>query len=103
MGKKKTEEDKLIEFIGETISTESTLLACCLTLMRAGNVAKDSEDSEALIKVAKAWYDLAKYLGEPEDDRPNPIGFTSVLETFDEPGDESDAGEGGPEVRKKFR
>lgn len=103
MGKKKTEEDQLIEFIGETISTESALLACSLTLMRAGNIAKDSEDSEALLKVAKAWYDLAKYLGGDEEEKPNPIGFISTLETLDEPGDEPDAGEGGIEVRTKSR
>jgi len=101
MGKKKTEEDQLIEFIGETISTESALLACSLTLMRAGNIAKDTEDSDALLKVARAWYDLAKYLGGDEEERSNPIGFTSALETLDEPGDEPDAGEGGIEVRKK--
>ena len=100
MGKKKTEEEQLVDFIGETISTESALLACAITIMRAGNIAKNKENADALLKVAKAWYDLARYLGG-EEDKPNPIGFTSTLETLDEPGDEPDTGEGGIEVRKK--
>jgi hypothetical protein len=103
MGKKKTEEEQLVDFIGETISTESALLACAITIMRAGNIAKNKENADALLKVAKAWYDLARYLGGEEEDKPNPIGFTSTLETLDEPGDEPDAGEGGPEIRKKSR
>ena len=104
MVKKKTEEDELIDFIGETISTESALLACSLTLMRAGNIAKECHDSDGLLKVARAWYDLARYLGgDEEEEKGNPIGFTTGLETLDEPGDEPDAGEGGIEVRTKSR
>ena len=103
MVKKKTEEDELIDFIGETISTESALLACSVTLMRAGNIAKECHDSDGLLKVARAWYDLARYLGGDEEEKGNPIGFTTGLETLDEPGDEPDAGEGGIEVRKKSR
>jgi hypothetical protein len=103
MVKKKTEEDELIDFIGETISTESALLACSVTLMRAGNIAKECHDSDGLLKVARAWYDLARYLGGDEEEKGNPIGFTMGLETLDEPGDEPDAGEGGIEVRKKSR
>lgn len=103
MAKKKTEEERLVDFIGETISMEAAILACSMTLMRAGNIARDSKDSEALLKVARAWYDLAKYLGGEEEDRPHPIGFTSTLETLDEPGDEPDKSEGGPEISKKSR
>ena len=103
MGKKKTEEEQLVDFIGETISTESALLACAITIMRAGNVAKNKEDANALLKVAMAWYDLAKYLGGDEEEKRNPIGFTSILETLDEPGDDPDAGEGGTEISKKSR
>jgi hypothetical protein len=102
MAKKKTEEDELIDFIGETICTESALLACSITLMRAGNIAKESKDAESLLKIAGAWHDLAKYLGGDEEEKPNPIGFTT-LETLDESGDEPDAGEGGIEVRTKSR
>jgi hypothetical protein len=102
--KKKTEEDDLVAFIGETISTESTLLACSINLMRAGEVAKATADCDGLLKVSKAWYDLARYLGgDTVEDKSNPIGFTTELETLDEPGDEPDAGEGGIEVRTKFR
>ena len=104
MVKKKTEEDSLVEFIGETISTESALLACSINLMRAGEVAKATADSDGLIKVAKAWYDLARYLGgEVDEDKGNPIGFLAELETLDDPGDEPDTGEGGIEVRTKLR
>jgi hypothetical protein len=103
MAKKKREEDSLVDFIGETISTESSLLACAINLMRAGDVAKTAEDSESLIKVAKAWYDLARYLGGEEEEKTKPIGFTTTLETLDESGDEPDAGEGGIEVRTKSR
>ena len=49
--KKKTEEDDLVDFIGETISTESALLACSINLMRAGNIAKAPPITEyALLK-----------------------------------------------------
>ena len=104
MVKKKTEEDLLVEFIGETISTESALLACSINLMRAGDVAKATADSDGLIKVAKAWYDLARYLGgEQDEDKSNPIGFLSELETVDDTGIEPDTGESGIEVRTKSR
>jgi hypothetical protein len=104
MGKKKTEDEELVDFIGETISTESALLACSITLMRAGNIAKETQDAESLLKVARAWYDLAKYLGgdQEEEFKTHPLGFTA-LETLDEPGDEPDAGEGGIEIRTKSR
>lgn len=104
MAKKKTEEDLLVEFIGETVSTESALLACSINLMRAGDVAKATADSDGLIKVAKAWYDLARYLGGEEDEnKSNPIGFLAELETVYDTGNEPDAGEGGIEVRTKPR
>jgi len=102
--KKKTEEDLLVDFIGETINTESALLACSINLMRAGDIAKNTADSEGLLKVAKAWYDLAKYLGgDKDDDKSNPIGFLSELEIVDDPGDEPDTGESGIEISKKSR
>lgn len=101
--KKKTEEDFLVDFIGEAISTESALLACSINLMRAGDVAKATADSEGLIKVAKAWYDLARYLGGEEDEqKSHHFGF-AALETVDEPGSEPDEGESGIEVRTKSR
>ena len=101
--KKKTEEDLLVEFIGDTISPESALLACSINLMRAGDIAKATADSEGLLKVARAWYDLAKYLGGEEEDKSNPIGFLSELETVDDTGIEPDTGESGIEVRTKSR
>lgn len=101
--KKKGEDDDLVEFIGETISSESVLLACAINLMRAGDIAKLCADSESLLKVAKAWYDLARYLdGHYEDDKTTHFGF-AALETINEPGNEPDESEGGIEVRKKSR
>lgn len=104
--KEKTEEEKLVDFIGETISTESALLAASINLMRAGDIAKENADAESLLKVSKAWYDLAKFLSGPEEDsdneeKSNPIGFLAELETLDEPGVEPDAGEGGIEICTK--
>jgi hypothetical protein len=101
--RKKTEEDNLIDFIGETISTESCLLAASISLMRAGDIAKISGDSDSLIRIANAWYDLARFLSgdeEDEDKKPPHFGF-AALETLDEPGDEPDQGESGIEVRQK--
>ena len=104
MGKKqKTEDEKLIDFIGETICTESALLASSINLMRAGDIAKEAGDSDSLIRVAHAWYDLAKFLsGEAEEDEKSQphFGF-AALETLDESGDEPDEGESGIEVRSK--
>lgn len=103
MGKKKTEENLLVDFIGETISTESALLACSINLMRAGDIAKATADSEGLLKVAKSWYYLARYLGgENEDEKPPHFGFVA-LETLDDTGNEPDAGESGIEVCTKSR
>ena len=99
--KKKTEEDDLVNFIGDTISTESALLACSINLMRAGDVAKATADSDGLLKVARAWYDLAKYLGGDEEEKGNPIGFLAELETLDDTGTEPDEGESGIEIRTK--
>lgn len=103
MPRKKGEEEELIEFIGETISGESALLACSVNLMRAGNVAKACADSETLLKVAKAWYDLARYMdGHLEEEKSAHFGF-AALETINDPGNEPDEGEGGIEVFKKPR
>ena len=53
----------------------------------AGDIAKATADSDALLKVARAWYDLAKYLGgEDDEEKGNPIGFLAELETLDEAG-----------------
>ena len=94
--KEKPEDEKLVDFIGETISTESALLAASINLMRAGDIAKESADAESLLKVSRAWYDLAKFLsGEAEEDegKNSHFGFTA-LETIDEPGDKPHEGEG---------
>lgn len=103
MPKKKGEDEELIEFIGETISSESALLACSINLMRAGNIAKNCADSETLLKIAKAWYDLARYMdGHLEEEKPAHFGF-AALETLNDPGNEPDEGESGIEVRQKSR
>lgn len=103
MARKKTEDEDLVEFIGETISSESALLACSINLMRAGDVAKACADSETLLKVAKSWYDLARYLdGNTEEEKPSNFGFVA-LETVSDTGNEPDESEGGIEVRQKSR
>lgn len=92
--KKKNEEKELSDLIGGVISNESAVLACSINLMRAGNSAKKKSDPEMLLRVARAWYDLAKYLGseEDEEDRKEPhFGFVA-LETVDDTGNEPDAG-----------
>lgn len=104
MVKRKTEEDELVEFIGETINTESALLAVAINLMRAGNIAKNTADAESLLRVAKGWYDLARYLGSDEDDDSKAAHFGfAALEVVDEPGNEPDESTGGIEVRQKSR
>lgn len=102
MPKKKTEDEDLADFIGDTISSESALLACSINLMRAGDIAKACADSEALLKVSKAWYDLARYLDGHEDDKPAHFGF-AALEAINGPGSEPDEGESGIEVCQKPR
>jgi hypothetical protein len=101
--KEKSEEKKLVDFIGETICMESALLAASINLMRAGDLAKETSDVEGLIKVANAWYDLGRFLSGPDEEpeqekQSNPIGFLTTLETLDDPGDEPDQGESGTEV-----
>lgn len=104
--KQKTEENRLVEFIGESISPESAILAAAINLMRAGDIAKENGRDEILVKVAHAWYAIAKFLnGSSEDDDPersHPFGFTA-LETVNGPGDEPHESESGIEVRKKSR
>lgn len=104
MARKKGEDEELVEFIGETISSESALLAAAINLMRAGNIAKNTADSEGLLKVAKGWYDLARYLSGNEDDgsKENHFGFAS-LEAIVDTGNEPDESESGIEVLKKSR
>lgn len=104
MPRKKGEDEELVEFIGETISSESALLASAINLMRAGDIAKTTADPESLLKVAKAWYDLARYLSGDEDDdsKQNHFGF-AALETMNDPGNEPDESESGIEVRQKSR
>lgn len=104
--KKKSEEKKLVKFMGETISMESAIFASAINLMRAGDKANETSDVEGLIGVARAWYDLGKFLSGPEEvpdnnDNRKPIGFLTELETVDDPGNEPDEGESGIEVRKK--
>lgn len=103
--KKKTEEDELIEFIGEAISMDSSLFAASVNLVRAGNIAKDKQDVKSLITIARAWYDIARYLGGDEDGsgKTPHFGFASLGSELDEPGDEPDESESGPEVSKKSR
>ena len=104
MARKKTEDEELVDFIGESISTDSALLAASINLMRAGDIAKVVQDTDALLKVAKGWYDIARYMAGDQDDDSKSAHFGfAALEVVDEPGREPHESEGGIEVRKKSR
>ena len=101
--KKRTPEDHLVDFIGDEITTETSIIAAAINLVYAGNIAKQASNSEDLIRVAEAWYSLAKFLGSVDDDeksKATSFGFGS-LEAMHDPGNEPDEGESGIEVRSK--
>ena len=105
MPKKKKPEDEVVSFIGDEISMETSLLASAINLMTARRIAEKSEDAESLIRIASAWYDIAKFLyseDEVKDGQSNHFGFAS-LEEFDEPGTEADDGTSGAKIRKESR
>lgn len=100
MSKKKKNKNQeavdLANFIGDVISTDSALLASSINLMRAGKVAESSGNAEALLKVARAWYDLARYLsGDDSENKIEHFGF-AALEARNDTGSEPDEGESGP-------
>lgn len=103
MPKKKSPEYEVVEFIGEEISMETALLASAMNLMTARKIAQKSEDTESLIRIAGAWYDIAKFLyseDEVKGGQSTHFGFAS-LEDVDDPGTEADDGTSGTEVRSK--
>ena len=94
-----------IIFIGDAISMESSLFASSVNLVRAGKFATDKQDIESLIRIAKAWYDIARYLGgEDEEDKKQPgFGFVTLESELDDPGIEPDEDQGGTEISTKSR
>lgn len=101
MPKKKNPEKEVIDFIGEEISMETALLASAMNLMTARKVAEKAEDAESLIRIAGAWYDIAKFLyseDEVKGGQTAHFGFAS-LEDLDEPRTEADDSASGTEVR----
>jgi len=101
--KKKTPEDHLIDFIGEEVNSETAIIASAINLVYAGKIAKKDRNSDHLIRIAEAWYSLARMLGSLEDsvdEKTKVFGF-GALETIHDPGSEPDEGESGTEVRSK--
>ena len=104
MATKKHQRVKLVEYIGDdSISPDSALIAAGIVLMEAAELCKDQKDTEGLIRVANAWYDISKTLMDIEDEesKKQPFGFGLAQVGEDEDGD--DESTGIIEVRKKPR
>lgn len=105
MPKKNNPEKEVVDFIGDEISMETSLLASAMNLMTARKIAEKAEDAESLIRIAGAWYDIAKFLyseDEVKGGQSTHFGFAS-LEELDDPGTEADDGTSGTEIRTKSR
>jgi len=103
MAKKKRPEEEVVDFIGDEISMETALLASAMNLMTARKIAEKAEDADSLIRVAGAWYDIAKFLYSEDEEKnghTSHFGF-AALEESDDPGTEADDSSGGTEVRSE--
>jgi hypothetical protein len=102
MAKKKTRREELVEYIGDDgISGDTAIIASGMVLMEAAEVCKNTADTDGLIRIAHAWFDIAKMLmnySEEEESKNRPFGFTALEEMSGD--DESTS---GAEVRSKFR
>lgn len=100
--KKKDNRDFLVDYIGtEEISGESAIIASGIVLMQAAEICKAMSDTDGLIRIANAWFDIGKTLlnyVEEEETKNKPFGF-GVMEEIGG----IDQGESGIEVRKKSR
>jgi len=103
MATKKHQRVKLVEYIGDdAISPDSALIAAGIVLMEAAELCKDQKDTEGLIRVANAWFDISKTLMDAsEEENKQPFGFGLAEVGEDEDGD--DESTGIIEVRKKSR
>ena len=104
MPKKKTQQDKLVEFIGDDVlSGEACMVAAAINLVESGDVFKKTQDPEGLLRVAAAWYDMGRALlgiGDSEED-PRPFGF-GIVELADGDKNGEDESESGAKVRKEL-
>ena len=102
MSKKKTRRDALVEYIGdEGISGETAIIASGMVLMEAAEVCKNTADTDGLIRIASAWFDIAKMLldySEEEQTKNKPFGFTALEDVSG-----NDESESVIEVRSKSR
>ena len=102
---KRTPEDDLVDFIGEEITAETSIIAAAINLVYAGNIAKENNSVKDLLRVAESWNNIARFLGSVEDpneekNKSASFGF-GALENINDPGNEPDEGESGIEVRSK--
>jgi hypothetical protein len=93
--KKKSRQERLVDFIGdETISGDTTLIAAVLCLMESSELAIKNKDIDALLRTARAWYDVSKDLlgiaAEEENKTPFGFGVMELAEVGEEDGVESD-------------
>ena len=102
MAKKKTRKNLLVEYIDDdAVSPEAAIVASAMVLMEAAEMCKNTADTDGMIRIASAWFDIAKTLmniSEEEESKSRPFGFT-VTEDVD--GD--DESTGIIEVRQKLR
>lgn len=65
--------------IGKEMSDVSCLMAAGILLEKAGTIAERNNDSETLMNLARAWFNLsqhiAKMIDEEDNEAKNPLGF----------------------------
>ena len=63
MAKKKTRKQLLIENIDDdAVSPEAAIVASSMVLMEAAEMCKSTADTDGMIRIAGAWFDIAKTL-----------------------------------------
>lgn len=102
MAKKKSRKDLLIEYIDDDgVSPETAIISSAMVLMEAAEMCKNTADTDGMIRIASAWFDIAKTLmniSEEEESKNKPFGFGMIEES-----DGDDESTGSIEVRKKSR
>lgn len=104
---KRDRRNKFVKYLGDdSVSSDSAIIAAGMSLMDAAEICQKTSDSEGLIRIANAWFDIAKTLlniSEEDEESKTPFGF-GLVEEFD--GDEPESSEpdkstGRFEIRKK--
>lgn len=100
MPKKKSRKELLVEYIDDdAVSGDGAIIATAMVLMEAAEMCKNTSDTDGMIRIASAWFDIAKTLmniTEEEESKSRPFGFTGIEEI-----DGDDESTSGIEVRKK--